>query len=242
MKKFLFIILLLSFSVLSYSLNFSVAPTGFSVELDKTSTQEITIINNTAEPLRLAASFQSDSEFGEKYNLNSNLTIFPKPAGKQIVRFRVKPDSSIKDGEYKSLLTLTELPGEIKTIPNENNSQTVSSTLKMVTEINVAVYGYKGSLIHKGILSDVKLNYNGNSALITASSFSEGNTSLKFSYSLKVQNSDAETSGLLGISAREGKKDIRLSTQLGSNLKGKKVKLVITDQNGKVYYDKIHTL
>ena len=147
MKKFLFIILLLSFSVLSYSLNFSVAPTGFSVELDKTSTQEITIINNTAEPLRLAASFQSDSEFGEKYNLNSNLTIFPKiislkPAGKQIVRFRVKPDSSIKDGEYKSLLTLTELPGEIKTIPNENNSQTVSSTLKMITEINVAVYGY----------------------------------------------------------------------------------------------------
>ena len=94
MKKFLFIILLLSFSVLSYSLNFSVAPTGFSVELDKTSTQEITIINNTAEPLRLAASFQSDSEFGEKYNLNSNLTIFPKiislkPAGKQIVRFRI---------------------------------------------------------------------------------------------------------------------------------------------------------
>lgn len=247
MKKFLFIILLLSFSVLSYSLNFSVAPTGFSVELDKTSTQEITIINNTAEPLRLAASFQSDSEFGEKYNLNSNLTIFPKiislkPAGKQIVRFRVKPDSSIKDGEYKSLLTLTELPREIKTIPNENNSQTVSSTLKMITEINVAVYGYKGSLIHKGILSYVKLNYNGNSALITASSFSEGNTSLKFSYSLKVQNSDAETSGLLGISAREGKKDIRLSTQLGSNLKGKKVKLVITDQNGKVYYDKIHTL
>ena len=135
MKKFLFIILLLSFSVLSYSLNFSVAPTGFSVELDKTSTQEITIINNTAEPLRLAASFQSDSEFGEKYNLNSNLTIFPKiislkPAGKQIVRFRVKPDSSIKDGEYKSLLTLTELPGEIKTIPNENNSQTVHDARK----------------------------------------------------------------------------------------------------------------
>ena len=26
------------------------------------------------------------------------------------------------------------------------------------------------------------------------------------------------------------------------NLKGKKAKLVITDQNGKVYYDKVHTL
>ena len=222
-------------------------PTGFVVDLDKVSTQEVYITNNTSAPLRLEAYFQSDSDFGENFNLNSNSVIFPKiiaikPAAKQTIRFRTKPDANMKDGEYKSLLTLTELPGEIKTIPNENNSQTVSSTLKMITEINVAVYGYKGSLIHKGILSDVKLNYNGNSALITASSFSEGNTSLKFSYSLKVQNSDAETSGLLGISAREGKKDIRLSTQLGSNLKGKKVKLVITDQNGKVYYDKIHTL
>ena len=86
MKKLLFIILLLNLSILSYSLNFSVAPTGFSVELDKPSTQEITIINNTTEPLRLDAVFNADSDFGEKYNLNSNLTIFPKtislkPAG-----------------------------------------------------------------------------------------------------------------------------------------------------------------
>ena len=90
--------------------------------------------------------------------------------------------------------------------------------------------------------SDVKLAYSGNSAVISAASFSEGNTSLKFSYSLKVQGSDAEASGLLGISAREGNKDFNLITQLGPNLKGKKAKLVITDQNGKVYYDKVHTL
>ena len=77
---------------------------------------------------------------------------------------------------------------------------------------------------------------------VGASSFSEGNTSLKFSYSLKVQGSNAEASGLFGISAREGNKDLSLSTQLGPNLKGKKAKLVITDQDGKVYYDKVHTL
>lgn len=248
MKKFLFIILLLSFSILSYSLNFSVAPTGFSVELDKPSTQEITIINNTTEPLRLDAVFQADSTFGEKYNINSNLTIFPKtislkPAGKQIVRFRVKPDSKIQNGEYKSLLTLTEAPGKIKTVDNSSQtSSSVSSNLNMITEINIGVYGYKGSLTHKGALSNINLNYDGNSAIIAASSFSEGNTSLKFSYNLKVQSSDIEISGLLGISAREGKKDINLSTQLGPSLKGKKAKLVITDQNGKVYYDKVHTL
>lgn len=246
MKKLLFIILLLNISILSYSLNFSVAPVGFAVELDKPSTHEVTILNNTTEPLRLNAVFQSDSEFGEKYNLDSNLTIFPKtislkPAGKQTVRFRVKPNSSMKDGEYTSLLTFTEIPGEIKTV-SSNNKNNVSSNLNFITKISISVYGYKGNLIHKGTLSDIKLNYNGNSVIISASSFSEGNTSLKFSYSLKVQGSNAETSGLFGISAREGKKDLSLSAQLGPNLKGKKAKLVITDQNGKVYYDKVHTL
>lgn len=244
MKKLLFIILLLNISILSYSLNFSVAPTGFSIELNKTSTQEVTIINNTTEPLRLDAVFQADSAFGEKYNINSNLTIFPKtislkPAGQQVIRFRVKPDSKLENGEYKSLLTFTEIPAEIKTIAKSNET---SSNLKFITEINISVYGYKGDLTHKGTLSDVKLAYNGVSAVISAASFSEGNTSLKFSYSLKVQGSDAEASGLLGISAREGNKDLSLSTQLGPNLKGKKAKLVITDQNGKVYYDKVHTL
>ena len=246
MKKLLFIILLLDISILSYSLNFSVAPVGFAVELDKPSTHEVTILNNTTEPLRLNAVFQSDSEFGEKYNLDSNLTIFPKtislkPAGKQTVRFRVKPNSSMKDGEYTSLLTFTEIPGEIKTV-SSNNKNNVSSNLNFITKISISVYGYKGNLIHKGTFSDIKLNYNGNSVIISASSFSEGNTSLKFSYSLKVQGSNAETSGLFGISAREGKKDLSLSAQLGPNLKGKKAKLVITDQNGKVYYDKVHTL
>ncbi|AVQ27271.1 hypothetical protein C4N20_03890 [Fusobacterium ulcerans] len=244
MKKLLFIILLLNISILSYSLNFSVAPTGFSVGLNKTSTHEITILNNTTEPLRLNAVFHSDPTFGEKYNLDSNLTIFPKtislkPAAQQVIRFRVKPDSKLENGEYKSLLTFTEIPAEIKTTAKNNET---ASNLKFITEINISVYGYKGNLTHKGTLSDVKLAYNGVSAIISASSFSEGNTSLKFSYSLKVQGSNVEASGLFGISAREGNKELNLSTQLAPNLKGKKAKLVITDQNGKVYYDKVHTL
>ncbi len=232
MKKLLFIILLLNISILSYSLNFSVSPTGFSVGLNKTSTHEITILNNTTEPLRLNAVFHSDPTFGEKYNLDSNLTIFPKtislkPAAQQVIRFRVKPDSKLENGEYKSLLTFTEIPAEIKTTAKNNET---ASNLKFITEINISVYGYKGNLTHKGTLSDVKLAYSGNSAVISAASFSEG------------QGSDAEASGLFGISAREGNKDLILSTQLGPNLKGKKAKLVITDQNGKVYYDKVHTL
>ncbi|WP_443864222.1 fimbria/pilus periplasmic chaperone [Fusobacterium ulcerans] len=248
MKKLLFIILLLNISILSYSLNFSVAPTGFVVDLKSSTTKEIYITNNTSQPMRLEAFFTSDPEFGEKYNLNSDITIFPKtisikPGSKQTVRFRVKPDSKIQSGEYKSYLTFREVPQNIKTVPNNNaENKSLETSLNVITEIAIGIYGQKGDPILKGNLSNVKLDYNTDSILLTASSFSEGNTSLKFSYNLKVQGSDAEASGLLGISAREGNKDFNLITQLGPNLKGKKAKLVITDQNGKVYYDKVHTL
>lgn len=246
MKKFLFIILLLSISILSYSLNFSVYPTGFIVDLKKVSTHEITITNNTSEPMRLETYFEADPSYSEKYNLNSNATIFPKtvslkPAGKQTIRFRIKPDSKIQTGEYKSFLVLKEMPPEIKTTSPIKAGE-VKTAVNMITKVNIGVYGQNGNPILSGSLSNVKLNYSDSYFLLTASSFSEGNTSLKFSYSLKVQGSNAEASGLLGISAREGNKDLSLSTQLGPNLKGKKAKLVITDQNGKVYYDKVHTL
>lgn len=246
MKKLLFIILLLNISILSYSLNFSVYPTGFIVDLKKVSTHEVTITNNTTEPMRLETHFESDPSYSEKYNLNSNATIFPKtvslkPAGKQTIRFRIKPDSKVQAGEYKSFLVFKEVPQEIKTT-DLTKAKELKTAVNMVTQVNIGVYGQSGNLTAKGTLSNINLAYNGNSAIISASSFSEGNTSLKFSYNLKVQGSDIEVSGLLGISAREGKKDISLSTQLGPNLKGKKAKLVITDQNGKVYYNKVHTL
>lgn len=146
MKKLSFFIILLVLSTASYSLNFSVMPTGFVVDLDKVSTQEVYITNNTSAPLRLEAYFQSDSDFGENFNLNSNSVIFPKiiaikPAAKQTIRFRTKPDANMKDGEYKSYLTFKEIPQEIKTIPGEDSSNktTMSTNLQMITEISISV-------------------------------------------------------------------------------------------------------
>ena len=247
MKKLSFFIILLVLSTASYSLNFSVMPTGFVVDLDKVSTQEVYITNNTSAPLRLEAYFQSDSDFGENFNLNSNSVIFPKiiaikPAAKQTIRFRTKPDANMKDGEYKSYLTFKEIPQEIKTIPGEDSSNktTMSTNLQMITEISISVFGQRGKQVSKGTLNNLKLNYNGSSIFITA--LSEGNASIKFYYNLKVLNSDVELEGMLGMSAREGKKDINISIDPEINLKGKKIKFTVIDQDGKIYYDKNHNL
>lgn len=249
MKKLSFFTLLVILSVVSYSLNFSVMPTGFVVDLDKVSTQEVYITNNTSAPLRLEAYFQGDPNFGENFNLNSNSVIFPKiiaikPGAKQTVRFRTKPDANMKEGEYKSYLTFKEIPQEIKTVPGgDSNDKTVMSTnLQMITEISISVFGQKGKQITRGSLNNLKLNYLGSSIVATAVASSEGNSSIKFYYNLKVLNSDTELEGMLGMSAREGKKDINISIDPGINLKGKKIKFTVIDQDGKVYYDKIHNL
>lgn len=249
MKKLAFIILLLTISFVSYSLNFSVMPTGFVVDLDKVSTQEIQIRNNTSAPLRLEAYFEADPVFGEEFNLNSNSVIFPKiialkPSAKQTIRFRTKPSVDMKEGEYKSYLTFKEIPQEIKTVPSteQNNNTAMSTNLQMITEISISVFGQRGKQISKGSLNNLKLNYNGSSIIVTANSISEGNASIKFYYNIKVLNSDTELEGMLGMSAREGKKDIKVSIDPGMNLKDKKIKFTVVDQDGKVYYDKVHTL
>lgn len=245
MKKLIFIILFIILSSIAYCLNFSIAPTGFRIDLNKTITNEVTIINNTNQPLRLESFSESDSDFGDKYNLSSNITVFPKiislkPAGSQIIRFRVKPSSNMEDGEYKSYLTFKEIPGEIKTTAlTKINGET---NIAIQTEISISIYGDKGNLNVKGNLSNLKLNYTGNAFSISASSFSEGNTSLKFLYNLSITDSNITSSGLFGVSARNGERDINLTMEAPEKLKGKKAKLVITDQNGKVYYDKVHTL
>lgn len=245
MKKFIFIVFFTILSSVVYCLNFSIAPTGFRIDLNKTITNEITIINNTNQSLRLESFSESDNDFGDKYNLNSNITVFPKiisikPASSQIVRFRVKPSSNMQDGEYKSYLTFKEMQSEIKT--TDSNKINGETNIAIQTEISISIYGDKGTSNVKGNLSNLKLNYTGNAITISASSFSEGNTSLKFLYTLNITGSNINSSGLFGVSARNGERDIYLIMEAPPKLKGKKAKLIITDQNGKIYYDKIHTL
>ena len=246
MKKSFFLILFLFFSLNIYSLNFSVAPTGFRVNLNKISTNEIQITNNTSEPLRLETFPEINPQFSEKYNLNSNIVIFPKiiamkPGAKQMVRFRIKPSPNMEEGEYKSYLSFKEIPGEIKTVGGAVSNNT-SSQISMQTEISISIFGEKGTADIKGSLSSVSLSYTGNNLNISSLSSSEGNTSIKFFYSLEVLNSNLKSDGFFGMSARNGKKEISLIMEAPEKLKGKKAKLVITDQDGKVYYDKVHTL
>ena len=78
MKKIIFILNFIIISMVSYSLNFAVAPTRFQVDLSKVSTQEVYVINNTSQPMRLETYLESDKKFGENFTMIDDIVVFPK--------------------------------------------------------------------------------------------------------------------------------------------------------------------
>lgn len=157
MKKLILIFALVY--EMCFGLSFSVAPTGFNLDLNKKATEEVYLINNTSQPLRLEVYLEAPKGY-EKNNLNNYITVFPKiisikPGSKQSVRFRVKTDENIKENtRYKSLLVFRERPNEIKN-SSQNDSNNISkdniskkeegfsANLIMITEVAIPITGQK---------------------------------------------------------------------------------------------------
>lgn len=244
MKRIILLGILLM-STAASALNFSVYPTKFLLDGTKISTEEITITNNTLEPLRVEIYPEGDKEYGEEFNLNSNITIFPKnvsikPGASQKVRFRVKSDEKIKNGEFKSDLIFKEIPYEIKTTKTkEENSTEIVSNLQIVTELAIPVYTQGKDIKLDAQIKNLTFKYNGSEILIVGDTSSKGNASTEFIYSIEVDGK--KYSGRLGNSARVGDKRLSLSIPVKENLKGKKANIKVIDQSGKEHYKKYIT-
>ena len=237
MKKIV-LILLLIISTVSLSLDFSIYPTRFEFDLSKMNTEELFIVNNTTVPLRIEIFPEVDKNFGEEYNLNDNIKIFPKkvsvkPGGKQIVRFRVTPKKN--DGEFKSYITFKEQ--DKKTRTSESSSDAISSNIGILAEISIPVYGKGNNVNVSGEIT--KLNYfkRGDSLQIDATVVSKGNSALKLSYSLEDRATGKLYQGKLGNSSRTGESLVSAAVYL-ENKNMHSALLSIRDETGKVYYKK----
>ena len=243
MKKIIFIINFIIISMVSYSLNFSVAPTKFQVDLSKVATQEAYVINNTTQPMRIETYLENDENFGENFTMIDDIVVFPKKiaikaGGTQVVRFRVKPRQDMPEGELKTYITFKEVPQEIKnTNSTEKKGEMMGAGVGLLTEISVPIYGYKGEQIVKGELKNIVIKSKGNNIGVFADSESFGNTSMKLSFEITPLKSGEPINGSLGISAREGKKKISVAVTVPKEFVGQKVRIVIKDQTDKVYYN-----
>lgn len=238
MKK-IFLLFIFLYTV-SFGLNFSIAPTGFDIDLKKNETNEVFIINNTGKPLRIEI-FPEAPEGYKEHNLNENITIFPKiisvkPGAKQTVRFRIKKNENLKnDGEYKSLLVFREKPSEIKS-KQEVVTDEFSTSITFITEVAIGVYGHIGKEVVKAKVEKVETSLEKNNLNILATVKSEGNSSAKINYILENENGKKILSGKFGNSVREGKNKIYSEISL-EKIKFEKLRLKLIDQNKKLLYD-----
>ena len=248
MKKYLICIIFSICYLISYALNFNVYPTRFEVDSKKITTDEMTVVNNTTEPLRVEIYPEGDKNFGEEYNLNSNIKLFPKaiavkPGGRQTVRFRVKPDEKMKDGEYRSYIVFKEIPYDVKTTTKEvvenkekDSKKNISTGINFITEVGIPVFSIGENKIVKGEMSNFKYKYDGKNIEFSCNTNSTGNTAVIYKYSLKIDGEEEKT-GIIGYSKRSGEGKLEMSMELKEGLKGKRGRLRVYDQTDKEYYN-----
>lgn len=228
------------FTLTGYAFNFSVAPTRFEIELDKVNTNEITLINNTTSPMRLESFLESAPGY-EKYSLNNYIKLYPKmvaikPGGKQVVRFRIKPDAGMTPGEYKSYVVFKEMP--LKDSGN-NNSGKVDAQIKMITEVGISIYGYYGEINRGTNISNLTLTYNkkDSSLKVVADSNSKGNSSELLNQKIEILGAGGIVTDVIesqfGRTERSGKSKIENSMRV-QGVKGKRVRVTIFDSQGNV--------
>ena len=92
MRKFIILIFLGLLSMISYSLNFSVSPTKFDIDMKQKKTYELEIVNNTGNILRITSFFEKKEGYK---SLAENIIVFPKkisikPGGKKDIRFTIR--------------------------------------------------------------------------------------------------------------------------------------------------------
>lgn len=242
MKKLYIFFTFIIFGIISYGANFSVAPTRFELDINKVATNEVHIFNNTSKPLRIETYLESDKNFGEKYNLNKNIAVFPKviaikPGAKQVVRFRVKPSKDLAEGENKSYLVFKELPRNIKTTAPQNSDGSTTN-ISILTELGISIYGHLGEEILKGKLENVEVITKKTYIVLRGNATSKGNTSLKFRYKLESKSGKVLSEGTFGNSPRNGKAKLGLNLGNFPELAGKTVIIKIVDQKDKIYYEK----
>ncbi|MGY0393863.1 fimbria/pilus periplasmic chaperone [Fusobacterium sp. SYSU M8A802] len=235
MKKICILLIILYNTVLG--LNFSVAPTSFQLDLEKNQTNEVYLINNTSEPLRIEV-FTEAPESYENNNFNDRITIFPKvfsikPGAKQTVRFKIKIDKDMDIGEYKSLLVFREKKSEIKA--ENRKSIEFSTNLSFITELAIGITGNLGERRVDVKVIEREISYKKEVITINTDVVSNGNSSEKLIYSLENESGVEILSGRYGNSLRRGKKEITLSIKL-KNKDYKKLKLYIKDKAGENIY------
>ena len=95
--------------------------------------------------------------------------------------------------------------------------------------------GIKGKPVIDGTVQDVKATYAGKVLSLQCNTISKGNTAMRINYILENENGNIISEGRFGTSARSGEKKLFTNIEI-PELKAKKIKLILKNQDNKIIY------
>ncbi|MGL5277798.1 MAG: fimbrial biogenesis chaperone [Cetobacterium sp.] len=239
MKKILnclIIFTMLSFTAFGF-FRTSVAPGVFDVSLDRPVTEEIIVVNNSNEPIRLKVYTGKEQETDEKDYLGDWIRVFPRTLSldaqsERRVKFSVRPPKDITNGEYKGLIFIEELPEVVDG----------KTTLTLAGRHGLTVYGTKGKVDYSGItVSNIKFENKNNSKVELVMTLAN-----KSNYSIKpevlVKYLDGKGKVIEESKIRGGRvlKD-KIGTIKGElvNQKAQSIEVILTSKGQQLYKESI---
>ncbi|MGL5125865.1 MAG: fimbria/pilus periplasmic chaperone [Fusobacteriaceae bacterium] len=243
MKKIVLLVSLLT-SIVSYSFNLSISPTGFILPLDRPQNKEVTLTNNSTESMRVEIVVEQPSDYKAEHSMNTNVKIYPKvltmPGNStKVIRFSAKLPTEYKDGQYKALIVFKEIPDNPTMVAQQQGD--ISVNMAMYSEVAIPLYGEKGKLIFEGKVRELNAKRVGEGITIVAKVSGEGNTTIRPDYKVDYLDMSGkklgEASGTFPRTLRDA--DVELKAELlnpPSNAKALLIK--ITDTKGKTLIEK----
>ena len=154
MKKLMsivFIFLMVTVSSFAF-FRTSVAPGIFEMNLDRSATEEIILVNNSNEPIRVKIYPGKDENIKDEEYLGEWLRIYPRTMtlegnSERRIKFSIRAPKDKPNGEYRGLIYIEELPEVVEG----------QSTLTLAGRHGLTVYGTKGKVEYDIVVSNVKV-------------------------------------------------------------------------------------
>lgn len=237
MKKIVFILCFLMMNIMSFAFfRTSVAPGVFDISLDRPTTEEIILINNSDSPIKVKIYTGKDGDMTDSEYLGDWVRIYPRNMTLQgreerRIKFSVKSPKDTRDGEYRGLIFIEELP---EVVEGKN-------TLTLAGRHGLTVYGTKGKLTYDVAVSKISMDKKEGKNMLDVTLVNKGEYSVKPEISVKYLNAKgkvlAEDKITGGRVRKNTSKDITVELK---NLQGNSMEIVIKAKDTVIYKTNIN--
>lgn len=180
LRRILLGCLALGMSTFLYGIELLISPTGFYIDLDRNSTQEIIVENPGTDKVRAEIGFEKPEDTKSDSYMGEWIKVYPKilnlkPGESKKVRFTVKKPKDISEGEYKTMIIFDEKKPQIQKQQIVKNGEIFDTEVLVNLRIGIEAYGKVGKRISTAKLHNLTFKKNKEKAKLSLDLSATGN-------------------------------------------------------------------